>query len=283
MLKDKSLILMSAEGALERLPWGALPGEKPDTYLLEDHRLALFPVPRLLPGLMQDANGAEPQIGLLIVECQDVASEGAASLERIYKKAFTHAAAKDIERLIGNQTANSKFQELAPISKYIHLDVGLFSTTPDEERTPTAEFGSADGLANGKSSRGDGVPTAEGLAFLPLKAVRLVVLSAGEKEWNANSNGESVFEIQRSLQIAGVGTTMAALWTVDEPIKQELMDRFHENLWQKRMSNLDALRETQLWALKHPERFPGIEAISGQPFQTPPDYWASFQISGDWR
>jgi CHAT domain-containing protein len=50
-------ILVSTDGALGRLPLGALPGKAPGTFLLEDHRLAMIPVPRLLPDLVAPPTG----------------------------------------------------------------------------------------------------------------------------------------------------------------------------------------------------------------------------------
>ena len=46
-------VLVSTDGVLGRLPLGALPGKKADTYLLEEHRLAMIPVPQLLPALVK--------------------------------------------------------------------------------------------------------------------------------------------------------------------------------------------------------------------------------------
>lgn len=45
-------VLVSTDGALGRLPLGALPGREPGKYLLEEHRLAMLPVPQLLPTLV---------------------------------------------------------------------------------------------------------------------------------------------------------------------------------------------------------------------------------------
>ncbi len=46
-------LLISADSALGRLPLGALPGKEPGTFLIEDHRIAMIPVPRLLPDLVR--------------------------------------------------------------------------------------------------------------------------------------------------------------------------------------------------------------------------------------
>jgi CHAT domain-containing protein/tetratricopeptide (TPR) repeat protein len=56
---DASLVLVSPDGALGKLPFAALPGRKPGTYLIEDVSLALVPVPRLIPELVRTERAAE--------------------------------------------------------------------------------------------------------------------------------------------------------------------------------------------------------------------------------
>lgn len=51
LLDTAKTVLISLDGTLGRLPIGALPGAKPDTYLLEDYALAFLPVPQMLPQL----------------------------------------------------------------------------------------------------------------------------------------------------------------------------------------------------------------------------------------
>jgi tetratricopeptide (TPR) repeat protein/CHAT domain-containing protein len=47
-------VLVSPDGELAKLPWGALPGSKPDGYLLEDVALVVIPVPQMLPTLLEE-------------------------------------------------------------------------------------------------------------------------------------------------------------------------------------------------------------------------------------
>src|SRR5207244_4513958 len=53
-LQGTKTVLISPDGELARIPWAALPGAKPGSYLLEDYALALVPVPQLLPELLAD-------------------------------------------------------------------------------------------------------------------------------------------------------------------------------------------------------------------------------------
>ena len=60
---------------------------------------------------------------------------------------------------------------------------------------------------------------------------------------------------------------------------------FYENLWEKNMGKLAALREAQIWML----RDKGNRGLAigddadkdNEPL--PPFYWAAFVLSGDWR
>ena len=60
------------------------------------------------------------------------------------------------------------------------------------------------------------------------------------------AGGEGLIGIQRAFQVAGVRTTVASLWKVDDQATRKLMELFYTNLIQKKMSRLDALREAQL-------------------------------------
>jgi CHAT domain-containing protein len=85
---------------------------------------------------------------------------------------------------------------------------------------------------------------------------------------------------------------IAGLWKVPDEATQVLMSRFYDNLWQKRMSKVEALREAQLWMLREGGRpngksTRGLANDEDQPIDAgqhlPPYYWAAFILSGDWR
>jgi CHAT domain-containing protein len=79
--------------------------------------------------------------------------------------------------------------------------------------------------------------------------------------------------------------------------------KHYSNLWLKDMSKIDALRETQLWMLRHPKELEAMgvsgaanRGLGGRSQQvtatnndnqsfptTDPFFWAAFQLSGDWR
>ena len=130
----------------------------------------------------------------------------------------------------------------------------------------------------------DGILTAQEIAFLPLEGVETAVLSACETGLGEVAGGEGLIGIQRAFQIAGVRTTVASLWKVDDQATRVLMERFYRNLWEKEMGHLDALREAQLHILNHPESVRSLAVKTDQSTKrSSPALWAAFQISGYWK
>ena len=68
-----------------------------------------------------------------------------------------------------------------------------------------------------------------------------------------------------------------------------VMERFYANLWHKTrpMSKLEALRDAQLWMLYNDNEYRSTrlkpKAAELEKQRTPPEYWAAFVLSGDWR
>ena len=105
------------------------------------------------------------------------------------------------------------------------------------------------------------------------------------------------------------------MWKVDAAATAVLMEEFYANLWHKKMTKLEALRQAQLAVFHHPERVRQrakelrealrkrgvseeeldargigkeagqLPAGPGQPAarRSPPAWWAAFVLSGDWR
>jgi CHAT domain-containing protein/Flp pilus assembly protein TadD len=141
----------------------------------------------------------------------------------------------------------------------------------------------------------DGILTAMEVAGLDLSHVDLATLSACETGLGESAGGEGLLGLQRAFQLAGAKTTVASLWQVPDRATKSLMSRFYENLWQRRMSKLEALREAQQWLIREgPKqsellRGRGLELDSEpenevtQSGRLSPRYWAAFELSGDWR
>ena len=143
----------------------------------------------------------------------------------------------------------------------------------------------------------DGILTAEEVVNLDLRKTELVVLSACETGLGKVAGGEGVMGLQRAFGLAGARACVASLWKVDDNATQTLMVIFYRNLFEKKMSKVEALREAQLWMLNTPGaaqssivrgqvvrlKKPAVDATAREGKRTHPRYWAAFMLSGDWR
>jgi CHAT domain-containing protein len=59
--------------------------------------------------------------------------------------------------------------------------------------------------------------------------------------------------LQRSFHTAGVQHLVASLWNVSDPATSVLMEQFYLQLWHKKLTPLQALRQAQLFVLKNPQ------------------------------
>ncbi len=66
-LRGAKIVLISPDGALSRLPFGALPGKTPGSYLIEERTFAVVPVPQLIPQLVQEEGRKQLRKKLLLV------------------------------------------------------------------------------------------------------------------------------------------------------------------------------------------------------------------------
>jgi CHAT domain-containing protein/Tfp pilus assembly protein PilF len=373
LMADRALVLISPNSATAPIPWPALPGAKPGTFLIDERSFAIAPIPRLLVDLSQKdgQNASSPVASSLLVVGDvdfDAAIGGAAgskdpgaksehepssdgapdafalakttnvavrgsqglhwsalpgtrdevtAIRSTFAKQFS--AGKSLE-LAGKRATKSAVQDAASKFQYLHFSThGFFS--PPAVRSATAEASTDDatdsdararasvrefhpGLLSGlvlaganqpaDVAEGDGILTALEVAELDLSGVQLATLSACETGLGTTAGGEGLLGLQRAFQSAGARTVIAGMWKVPDKATQLLMSRFYDNLWQKHMSRLEALREAQLWILregtKQKDLLRGLDPIADaegpiadESGRLSPYYWAAFMLSGDWR
>jgi CHAT domain-containing protein/Tfp pilus assembly protein PilF len=445
------VILVSPDGALAQLPWGALPGEKPGTFLIEERALAIIPVPQLAPELLErqvspripqslllagqieyggdagapqdllakrEAIGRVPDGKLFAFPEITAAQSELASVKDYYVEALKSQKRLPDEKnpkvLRKTEATESAFREQAGQHQWLHVIThGFFApetiesslrVVPDDKvlplsarptafaDSPSGGIGAALEVKDGRclvtalvaggaaeadgrlkvqdevlavaSREGDwiavdGKPLADvvalirgpagtvvrlkvrrtepaedstelvltrralpapakpppvhpgllsGLAFaganspaepdkddgiltalevesLDLTGVDTVVLSACETGLGQVAGGEGLLGLQRAFQVAGAKSVVASLWKVPDSATARLMQRFYENLWEKKMGKLEALREAQIWMLRDKGNrglaLPKDAPKDDEPL--PPYYWAAFVLSGDWR
>lgn len=108
--------------------------------------------------------------------------------------------------------------------------------------------------ANRENASGglNGILSAEEVVGLDLHRCKLVTLSACETGAGKKVSGQGVMGLRSSFIAAGTRALLISLWKVpDEPTVQ-LMRDFYDNLWIKKMSKLESLKQAQLNAMKRP-------------------------------
>lgn len=244
-----------------------------------------------------------------------------ASIQLSFSRHFKRAP---VDLLLGEEATESAFRQQAPKHRWLHLAThGFFDppelhaaaarqkTTdrsgpiePGREQTALAQAGVGGyhpGLLSGlalaganlrtvKAGQDDGILTALEVSSLDLSGVEMAVLSACETGLGATAGdtvgGEGLLGLQRAFQVAGARSVMAGLWRVPDRETMLLMQRFYQNVWNKKMPKGQALREAQIWMLKE-TKARGLDAEEEEPKNTSkkllPKYWAGFVLSGDWR
>ena len=317
-------VLVSPDRELARLPFAALPGSQPGSYLVEELAIAGIPIPQSLPDTLAARGGAIVPTLVAVGGVAYDASAGRSADPNVYVRSIPATPGKWLPlpgTAIEAETVGKLFR--GKFTDGLHIALTGAAATEDEMRrrlptgtfvhfathgyfaTPTAATlilhpGLLSGLvlaganrpANAPAGTDDGVFTAAEVAGLDMRTCKLAVLSACETGLGATAGGEGVLGLQRALQLAGAKSTVGTLWQIPDGATQKLMARFYDNLWQKKMPTLEALREAQIWMLKRGRADAEVQramvrtdlqSIAPADGRLPPFYWAAFTLSGDWR
>jgi CHAT domain-containing protein len=91
-----------------------------------------------------------------------------------------------------------------------------------------------------------GYITAEELVGLNLDKCRMMTLSACETGRGQEVTGQGVLGLRAAIMSCGVRSILMSVWKVNDESTTKLMNEFYNNLWVKRLSKAEALRQAQL-------------------------------------
>jgi CHAT domain-containing protein/Tfp pilus assembly protein PilF len=298
-VRDRRLVVVS-HGALEYLPFGALPdmgaAEEP---LLRTREVVNLPSASVLHAL-RAYRSRQPPAKTIAVFGDPVFSRDDPRLSRVSGAHAQTSASEDelqrsaadaglgrLRRLRFSRIEANAISALAPAStRFAALD---FEASRAAALSPAlAEYRivhfATHGLINSVH------PELSGLAFsafdergaaqdslvrlhdiygMSLQA-DLVVLSACRTALGPAVKGEGLVGLTRGFMYAGAPRVLATLWSVEDAATAHAMTQFYKELLVNERKPADALRRAQL-------------AMLDDPRWSAPYYWGGFVLQGDWR
>jgi CHAT domain-containing protein len=300
-LLTKERLLIAADGALQYVPFAALPvvgadGGAPP--LLTTHEVVGLPSLSVLVSQRAGARHATPSKAVAVfadpvfdradprlafgdaasvvhsAQAQLVTRSSALASGARARLPFTAQEADAIANLVpeserfvavGFQASRETLLGLA-LDDYrlIHFAThGVIDTRyPDLSALALSGFDAAGAPTNGLLSLPD-------IYALDLNA-DLVVLSACETALGRDIRGEGLLGLTQGFLYAGAKGVVASLWPVTDRATAELMRRFYEHMLRDGLRPTDALRHAQL-------------SIAAEPRWSHPYYWSAFVLLGDWQ
>jgi CHAT domain-containing protein/tetratricopeptide (TPR) repeat protein len=291
-------IVIVAEGALQYVPFAALPAPGSRDALVVDHEIVSIPSVSALAALRRERNRPPAGETVMIVadpvfSADDSRVAGRSSgvrgapAELARSSATTSTPMPRMPRLPLTRWEAESIARLLPHSTRTVLDFQAskaFVSGGEIGRHRIVHF-ATHGILNGVHPELSGIVLSlvdeQGRpqdGFLRLYDVYnldlsadLVVLSACQTALGKDVRGEGLIGLTRGFMHAGAPRIVASLWRVDDRATAMLMQRFYEAmLGPSRLPPAAALRAAQL------------ELSRTRPWSDP-YYWAAFILQGEWR
>lgn len=121
-LDGVSTVLISPDGVTAQFPFAALPGRRPETWLIEDVAIVSIPVPQMLPSILRrEANNQ--------AEKQTILLAGDIDFETTVSKPATKGVAPQAANRSGSQSRSFDFSPLPGTAREIQAIERLFNTS----------------------------------------------------------------------------------------------------------------------------------------------------------
>lgn len=306
-------VVISADGLLAACPFAALPMADGDSFLIERHSLSYIAAANLLPELWEKQDQTTPAKLVLVGDVEygplskDVASnplqfirlpgsdDEVAKISGAFRKRFP--AGSSIE-LVRQDASEKNVRDAVGSASFLHLDThGFCIPLSVTQGKPAGKAGAQLQIfepliagialaganhANGTDGFTDGILWADEIATLDLSSADLVTLSACQTALGDIVAGEGMQGCQRALFVAGAGSSLTSLWSVEAYATQAVMSKFYDSLWLRKQNKAASLRESMIYMIHD---YPKSESDTGiaRGHRCPPALWAGWVLSGDSR
>jgi CHAT domain-containing protein len=301
-------LLIVCNGALQYLPFAALPDPTDNKPLLVNHEIINLPSASTLATLRSELNGRKPAPKTIAMFADPVFSPTDERIAKAKRQSFNstpqqssitepftvqtlRSASQDaginFERLRGTrQEAKDILQLLPPQMQTQALDfeanrtnvlkpnlsqyrIVHFATHGILNTTRPALSAVVLSLVDPQGRPQNGFLRLNDIFNLNLPA-ELVVLSACQTGLGQNIRGEGLVGLTRGFMYAGSPRVLVSLWSVNDESTADLMTRFYKAMLEKGLPPAAALRTAQL-------------ELQKQPKWNSPYYWAAFAFQGEWK
>jgi len=276
-----------AEGALQYLPFAALPEPGKQVPLIVDHEVVCAPSASVVAVLRQETVGRDPAQKTLFIVADPVYSANDARVSQhllvsggerrtadFMRLRFSRTEAEQVANLIPAAAAGEAFDFDANRDAVLKADLARFRilhfathSLVDDERPELS--GIVLSLVDRAGRRQNGFLRLYDIYNLRLNA-DLVVLSACRTALGKEIKGEGLIGLTRGFFYAGAPRVLASLWEIDDRTTAAFMRPFYEAMFVRHERPAAALRSAQIamWRTK------GWDS---------PYYWAAFVMQGEWK
>jgi CHAT domain-containing protein len=288
-IKNKRLLIVG-DGMLQYLPFAALPAPSAgdSNPLIVNHEIVTVPSAAVIAVLREEmthrrvadktlAVFADPVFSIndpRVASSHSDATLRSGELPSLRRLRFSRQEADEITRFVAGDSkiaavdfaANRALATSSEIGRYrvVHFAThGLINNEHPELS------GVVLSLVDEKGREQNGFLRLYGLYNLKLSA-ELVVLSACQTALGREIKGEGLVGLTRGFMYAGAPRVVATLWQVDDRASAEMMKRFYEGMFEKKLSPAAALGAAQI-SMHNDKRWHAAY------------YWAAFTLQGEWR
>jgi CHAT domain-containing protein/uncharacterized protein HemY len=303
-LENKRLLIV-ADGALQYLPFSALPVKDKNNQLvplLLQHEIVTSPSTSTLAVLRRETQNRQPASKTLAILADPVfntddsrlqtrANQNGGTNEESLSSNNLARSIQDIgatlDRLPGTRVEAQDILKLVPADRTFQafdFDANLSqATNPELAKYRIIHF-ATHGILNSQNPELSGIvlslinPQGETEnGFLQLEKIynlnlpaELVVLSACETGLGKEIKGEGIVGLTRGFMYAGTPRVVVSLWSVADEATAELMTKFYQGMLQQDLTPAAALRQAQI-ALWQEKKWDA------------PFFWAAFTLQGEWK